>query len=83
MFHCVIQLITTVIDHLFFMPRSSTGPKIFFARPKIDLHLVPVPNFLCQIKKLFTFITCPSTGSKMFCASPKHFVLHQKMIFIQ
>ena len=55
------------------MPCPSTSPKIFWAvyifwaRPKIDLRIVPVTNLLCQTKIWFTF-------SKFgFCASTKSF----------
>ena len=55
------------------MPRPSTGTKIFwvglfiFAEHIIDLHIVPVPNLLCQTKRLFTF------SNFGYCASTKHF----------
>ena len=47
-------------------PICHTWYTLFCARPKIDLHIVPVTNLLCQTKRSFTF-------SKGFCASTKFF----------
>ena len=58
------------------MPCPSTCPKMFWlvqmfcARPIIDLHIVPVPNLLCQTKRWFPF------SKFVFCAGTKVFLRH-------
>ena len=49
------------------MPCLFTGPKIFCARPKIYLHIVPVTNIMCQTKRWFAF------SKIVFCAGTKFF----------
>ena len=55
------------------MPCPFIGPKIVCAGPivlcrtKIYLHIVPVPNFLCQTKRWFIFSKFHfSAGTKLF-----------------
>jgi hypothetical protein len=60
------------------VPKHFLLVQIFWPRPKIELHLVLLEKICALTKYEYTF-----TGSKMFCARPKYFVSHQKMISIQ
>ena len=61
--HFTIQLCLVHLQ----VPKCFMLVQIFWASPKIYLHIVPVTNILCQTKRWFAF-------SKIgFCASTKFF----------
>ena len=47
------------------VPKCFVLVQIFWARPKIYLHIVPATNILCQTKRWFAF------SKIVFCASTK------------
>ena len=49
---------------------------MFRARPKIDLHIVPVPNFLCQNKRCFV----QALHAISFLVGPKQIGPAQKVL---
>ena len=55
------------------VPICFVPVQIFWASPKIWLHLVPPQKLLCRHKKTILLMPCPFTGPKMFCASPNIF----------
>ena len=60
--------------------------QIFCARPKINLHIVPVPNFLCKTKRWFPFDKfsyCASTKPFEAALNAIHFLVWHKKIGLE